>query len=152
MPPAQPAEQQNSQPNAAQNPRHARQVSARHSTAGVLTARSTNHSSNISRRGRSISARQPLAATQAQVGDERKDAEKPQSVTDLKPQPPAAARSNANKPRPAKPTSLVSELYCSACLHPVLLALAQRTAHRVLQDNLVPGNTACTTYACVTGY
>uniref|UniRef100_A0A383W133 DUF6857 domain-containing protein n=1 Tax=Tetradesmus obliquus TaxID=3088 RepID=A0A383W133_TETOB len=103
MPPAQPAEQQNSQPSAAQNPRHARQASVRHSAAGVLTTRSTNSSSNINKRGRSISTRQPLGATQAHVCDERRrDAERPGRVADLKPQPPAAARSHANKSRPAK--------------------------------------------------
>lgn len=114
MPPAQPAEQQNSQPSAAQNPRHARQASVRHSAAGVLTTRSTNSSSNINKRGRSISTRQPLGATQAHVCDERRrDAERPGRVADLKPQPPAAARSHANKSRPAKASATVSESYRS---------------------------------------
>jgi hypothetical protein len=67
----------------------------------------------MSKRSHNMTARQPLAATQAQVGDEGKDAEGSQRMADLKPQPPAAARSHANKPRPPKSSSAVSESYHS---------------------------------------
>jgi hypothetical protein len=116
MPPPQPAEQQNSQPSAAHNPRHTRQVNVRHSAAGVVNARSTATSSTtFSKRGHSVAARQPLAATQAQLVRSSNDAETPQQrAADLKPQPPAAARSHANKPRPAKGSSSVSGIIRSS--------------------------------------